>query len=350
MPVYKSVGAFASLEPGTVAGLVPILLGRRPSEELIAIATGPKGPVHYSIWPLADLYTEVGCDRFETALATAPATGIWLVGSSADLTNVAAAAAGLLDFLETPKWSEHWKAIALTADGRQWGFIDDHVDQTDPDQLHTVPDLDPLWSNLTALAVKAKCASALDLAALGVDGTQDEEVLATERLVARLRSHTPDGNQAIQGIEDEASLLAALDAGDPVTVAEAINLGCALAASPHLVATAVDRLLTAAPDRLGTSLWCQIVRHTSGQAQSLAATLAGLAAWRTGDLAAACAAITVAYADRSRQPAAQVLAEMVWTGVAAEAVMPRTGEESHGLASASSPVLPCEGPQSEEVA
>ncbi|MCC3762585.1 DUF4192 family protein [Glycomyces sp. TRM65418] len=327
LPVYKSVGAFASLEPGTVTALIPTLLGRFLSEEVIAIATGPKGPVHTSVWPLADLYDEAGCDRLETELDPVPATWLWLIGSSADLTNVAAAAAGLLDFRDTPKWSAGWGMLAVTADGGRWGYVDDHVDQTDHHLLRPVPALDPLWAHLTALAVKAKCATALEAAALGLGPVEDDdETLALEGILARLRGHAAEVDARRLAVEDRASLLACLDRRGPATVAEAVNLGRALEASLPLREQAIEWILAAPPARTRTGLWCQIARHTSGSARTLAATLAGLAAWRTGDLTTVCAAVNVAYEGRREQPAAQVLAELVWTGIGAYALMPSRHE------------------------
>jgi hypothetical protein len=335
LPVYKSVSAFASLKPGTVAALVPTLLGRSLSEEVIAIATGPKGPVHFSVWSLADLEDAEGPDRFEAELDAAPATWLWLVGSSADLTNVAAAASRLLGFRDTPKWSAGWGLIAVTADGGRWGYVDDHVDQTDDDLLHTVPALDPLWANVTALAVKAKCAMALEATALGLDpACDDEESLALEGILARLRGHAAKADAGRLAAEDRASLLGALDAAGPVTMAEAVNLGRALEASPSLREHAIEWILATPPARNRTGLWCQITRHTTGPARILAATLAGLAAWRAGDLVTVCAAVNIAWEGRREQPAALVLAELVWTGIGAYALTSTTvgGNERAPLA------------------
>lgn len=328
LPVYKPVGAFASLDAGTVAALIPTLLGRTLAEEVIAIATGPKGPVHTSVWPLDDLDDEGGRERFEAALAAVPATWLWLVGSSADLTNVAASLAELLDFCDDPKWSTGWDMVAVTDDGTQWGYVSDHVSHTDYHLLHSVPALDPLWANLTALAVKAKCAAALEADALGLRPVgDDDEALAVAYHLARLREYAADKERLRD--EDRASLVGCLDSGSLVTVAETVNLGLALDATPSLREWAVEWILTAPPARVGTRLWCQIARHTTGSARSLAATLAGLAAWRDGDVATVCAAVDIAYPDRRKQPAAQVLAELVWTGIGADALMPTApaGEE-----------------------
>ncbi|MEU6858500.1 DUF4192 family protein [Glycomyces sp. NPDC046736] len=326
LPVYKSVGDFASLEPGTVAGLVPLLFDQRPCEQLVAIAIGPKGPVHLSAWLLTDLDAEDGPDRFETVLAPVQASGIWLIGFSADLTNIAAAVAGLLDFLETPKWGKHWTAIAVTNNGRQWGYVDDHIDQTDPEQLQSVPVLDPLWAHLAALTVKAMCARAL-----GFDAPENKESRAMEVIIADLRESMSDEARAQRRWADELSLLEAMEIEDSISAAAAINLGQALVDSPSLMSSALHRIASS-PDRAGVGLWRKIVEHTSGQAQSLGAILAGFAAWRTGDVATACAAVTVAYPDRQQQPAARVLAELMSTGISADALLPtapgRDGEEN----------------------
>jgi hypothetical protein len=349
LPVYKSVGAFASLEPGTVAALIPTLLGRTLAEEVIAIATGPKGPVHQSIWPLAELEHAEGPAAFETALEPVPATWLWLVGSSAHLTNVAAAISRLLDFRDTPKWSAGWGMIALTADGGRWGYVDDHVDQTDHHLLHPVPTLDPLWANVTALAVQAKCAAALEAAALGLDrACDDEETLAVEGIVARLRGHAAEADTRRLASEDRASLLGCLDSPGPVTVAEAVNLGRALEASPALQEQAIEWILATPPARNRTGLWRQITRHTTGDARTIAATLAGLAAWRAGDLTTVCAAVNIAYEGRREQPAARVLAELVWTGIGAHALMPIPLEESERAPVPSEPLG--EGDEQGEVA
>lgn len=324
LPVYKSVGAFASLKPGTVSALIPILLGRNLSEEIIAIATGPKGPVHYSIWSLADLEDTDGPDAFETALDPVPATWLWLVGSSADLTNVASAVSRLLDFRDTQKWSTGWGLIAVTADGSHWGYVDDHVDQTDHDLLHQVPALDPLWANVTAIAVKAKCAMALETTALGLDVPEHEngEMLAIEHLLTRLRANACGCDAEHQFTMDRASLLGAINTPGAVTEAEAINLGLALAASPDLQQQAINWILTTPHNRTRIGLWRQITRCSTGPARTLAATLTGLAAWRAGDLVTVCAAVNIAYPGRREQPAAGVLAELVWTGIGSYALVP----------------------------
>lgn len=350
LPVYKSVGAFASLEPGTVAGLIPSFLGRTLSEEFIAIATGPKGPVHFSVWSLADLEDAEGPDRFEAELDAVPATWLWLVGSSADLTNVAAAASGLLDFRDTPKWSAGWGLVAVTADGTEWGHVDDHVNQTDHYLLRGVPALDPLWANLTALAVKAKCAATLEAAALGLGpASDDDEALALEGILARLRGHAAPADAGRLTAEDRASTIGCLDSLGPVTVAEAVNLGRALEASPSLQESAIEWILATPSARNRTGLWCQITRHTTGPARTIAATLARLAAWRAGDLATVCAAVNVAYEGRREQPAARVLAELVWTGIGAHALMPTTlGGDERAPHAPSEPTG--EGDEQDEVA
>lgn len=324
LSVYKSTAAFASLEPGTVAALIPHLIGRPLAEEVVAIATGPKGPVHTSIWPLADLDSEGGSDRFETALAAVPATWLWLVGSSADLTNIAATVSKLLDFHDTPQWSAGWGMVAVTADGGRWGYVDDHVDQTDDDLLHPVPALDPLWANVTAIAVQAKCAMALETTALGLDVPEHEdgEMLAIEHLITRLRANACGCDAEHQFTVDRASLLGAINTPGAVTEAEAVNLGLALAASPELRQQAIDWILTTPHNRARIGLWRQITRCSTGSARTLAATLTGLAAWRAGDLVTVCAAVNIAYPGRREQPAAGVLAELVWTGIGAYALLP----------------------------
>jgi hypothetical protein len=124
-------------------------------------------------------------------------------------------------------------------------------------------------------------------------------------------------NQSALETADLHSMLGCILSTGPITAAEAVNLGLALASNPVLAGTAVERILTA-PDIAAVrfDLWCQIARSCSGDARAVAAALAALAGWRAGKPAAAAAMRIARTADPSCALARQV-GELIDTGIAA---------------------------------
>lgn len=314
---YDEVRPLASLTPATIAGLTTYLLGREPDEELVAIAVDGTGPIHLSTRPLADLDGEEGCERFASELAPVGATGLWLVGFADDLTDVPAAVAGLLDPLGELGLEDPGSFLAVTADGTRWGYVSDHVDQTDPGALEPVAAIDPAEGRLAALAIRARCAQHRETVALRLTAadTGDEEQLAAQGLYAQLRAMAAPG----AGLEraDRRSLIGCLDSPGPITTAEAINLGLALADNPGLMAEAIDRIWTAdTAEAVRLDLWCRIAKAVTGPALAATATLVALAAWRTGDPLAT-TSIRIALQADARHPLARLMSEALACGVPA---------------------------------
>jgi hypothetical protein len=66
-----------------------------------------------------------------------------------------------------------------------------------------------------------------------------------------------------------------------LSVADARELGTALAADPWLTAAAIDHVLYLKPVKLGRpDLWARVARSCQGEARATAAVLAALNAWR----------------------------------------------------------------------
>lgn len=278
---YIDVRNFASLEPGTVAALAPYLAGRDLQHELVAIACDDNGPVHYFIRSLAELTHQDGCNRFEAELAPLSATALWLVGIADDLTEVAAGITGILETLDRYDLDHHTRLLSVHADGLSWGYAKEHVDDIDTTALRAVPAIDPTTGRLAALTVRAGCARRSDVTVLTPHEDDVEELLALQSKFEQLRGMAVSAAALEQA--DRYSLLGCIDCPGPITMAEAVNLGLALAASPSLFQTAVDRVLNAKDTAsMCFDLWCQIARAVSGEARAVAAALAALAAWRCG--------------------------------------------------------------------
>lgn len=311
---YDEGRPLASLTPATIAGLATYLLGREPSEELVAIAVDGTGPIHLSTRLLADLDGEEGCERFAAELAPIGATGLWLVGFAEDLTDVPAAVAGLLDPLGALGLEDPGSFLAVTADGTRWGYVADHVDQTDLSALEPVAAIDPAEGRLAALATGARCAQhreTVTLRRIAAD-TGDEEQLAVQSLYAQLRAMAMPSTELERA--DRRSLIGCLDTPGPITTAEAINLGLALAGNPVLTAEAIERIWTAdTVEAVRLDLWRCIAEAVSGPPLATAMTLLALAAWRVGDPLAN-TAIQIALQTDARYSLARLAAEILECG------------------------------------
>ncbi|WP_335989866.1 hypothetical protein [Glycomyces sp. MUSA5-2] len=88
-PVCKSIHGLASFDLRAVAGLVPIIVGRSPSEEFVAIASRPRGPIDLSIWPLTESPAARTGDRFAKFPTPVGVEELRLIGCSADPDNIA---------------------------------------------------------------------------------------------------------------------------------------------------------------------------------------------------------------------------------------------------------------------
>lgn len=311
---YDEGRPLASLTPASIAGLTAYLLGRAPSEELVAIAVDGTGPIHLSARPLAEFDGDEGCERFAAELAPIGATGLWLVGFAEDLTDIPAAVAGLLDPLGELGLEDPGSFLAVTADGTQWGYVADHVDQTDTSALEPVTIIDPAEGRLAGLAVQARCARHRETVALRLiaGDTGDEEQLAAQGLYAQLRAMAAPGAGLEQA--DRRSLIGCLDAPGPITTAEAVNLGLALASNAELMAEAIERIWAAeSVEAVRLDLWRGIAGAVSGPPLATAMTLLALAAWRVGDPLAD-TAITIALGADARYPLARLVAEILDCG------------------------------------
>ncbi|MEU6246112.1 DUF4192 family protein [Glycomyces sp. NPDC047010] len=336
LPRYASLAQWASLDGGTIAALAPYLIGRPPVEELVVVAGNRSGPAHMSVRPLAVLDDTEGCEQLIGELAAVAPTWAWLVGFAADLTDVAAAIAGLLDGLAALDIDSAHRLIAATADGTRWGIAADHVDEVDEVELTAVASLDSGLARLAALAARARCAQRAEATAMSLRNRTEAEadsIAAAEHVITKFRDLATYGSLREA---DRVQLRGALAATDAISAAEATSLGLALAADADLMAEAIDRIWHA-PDqeqaRLG--LWCRIAAHTTGEARAAAATLAALAAWRTGDPLAQ-TACEIARACDPKGPLAYTLAQALACGIPASYLAPVSGTQEQASPTAAS--------------
>ncbi|GAB4001336.1 hypothetical protein GCM10029992_36530 [Glycomyces albus] len=249
-------------------------------------------------------------------MVPAGADRLWLVGVSEDFTDVATAVGRLLDYLDI---QDHNRFLAVTPDFKRWGYVIDHIEDTDPDCCEDTDYLLPQTARLAALSIHASCTRHLDAVSLLEPAEGDvEEHAALQGKLAQLR-HLIVGGPSLEYI-DRCSLIGCLDSPGPITQAEAVNLGLALTESRLLVDLAVERILTAEnAGQVRLDLWCRITSATSGQARATAAALAALAAWRTGDPIAGPACEAAIEADPTLGLARQV-DDLLASGIGPEAI------------------------------
>ena len=313
---YIDVRQFASLEPGTVAALAPYLTQYRPENgDLIAIGTANGAPAIVVAMRLHQLDDET-CNDVADDLAAPGLDGLWLVGIERDFSVVAKAISRLSEHLASYDLVDTSRFIAVTPDLERWGHPADHPFSTDPEGRPAVNSIDPATGRIAGLAARASAAKHQTTAALfGASDDEVEEHGALQSKFAHLRGMA--ANQSALETGDLHSLLGCILSPGPITAAEAVNLGLALASNPVVAGTAVERILTA-PDSAAVrfDLWCQIARSCSGDAGAVAAALAALAAWRAGKPAAA-AAMRIARAADPACALARQVGELIDTGIPA---------------------------------
>ncbi|WP_335989871.1 DUF4192 family protein [Glycomyces sp. MUSA5-2] len=311
----------ADADPGVIAALVPHLLNEPPEEALVAIALGLAGPLQIVAAPLHHLRyeREEELAEFSEALSRAGATRGWLIGFAADPTDVAEAVVRVGEFHDALDFIERSTALIVTNSGTRYGRL---AESTDSDlALHTepLPDLDPAWARLTAIAICAHGVRAARMQLFGLPegiGELDQLVAANDQ-IARLRMLAASADAAALAVRDRAQLDDLLSRMRPLTAPEAINLSTALATDSPLFAAAVNHILdgthTAAA---GCHLWNELTRHAYGPARTACAALAALAAWDADDSALVAAARAVMAEAEELPPAVAAIADVLDAGAA----------------------------------
>jgi hypothetical protein len=310
----------ASAEHGLIVALVPYLIGGEPNEDLVAIATGPEGPVLVTATSLHRLSDEDTCYGFGAALARSGADFLWLIGIADDPADVARAVGQAADSVDGKALIESATVLIVTDRGTKWALAADYTNESDTSVLQPVPFIDPAWAQLKAIAMRAQCARNDAHAALTIGPEADDfdDLAAAADLIAGLRASAQSGDPASHAHQDITGLEKALATIRPVSATEAINLGFALTASGDLYARAANRILEATTNTAARcDLWYRLTQHALGERRAVCASLAALAAWRTSDATVAHAAAAIAAQAPELASHAAAACEIVTAGVAA---------------------------------
>lgn len=289
--VHAGTGDTDMLDPAVIAALAPIWAGRMPSEELVGIGTTGATTGALIIWPLADLNDTDAARRFLHPFLQTDCREVWLLAFTAN----PAALTGPLGRLDTAMtdtpYRHHDNTLAVTDYGRRWTLLADRREAPSDDAARPVAELDPVATRMWLLASRAGREQTRTLQSLRAH-PDHETAAAAERArdsITRARSGI---DAAVRATQDAEALHQALAEPDLPNLRQAIQLGLALAEDTSLLAAAMDSIWASrtAPEAR-VDLWRYIAHVSTSDAHATATALAAFAAWCTGDLAYATAAL-----------------------------------------------------------
>ncbi|MEU5874230.1 DUF4192 family protein [Glycomyces sp. NPDC047369] len=322
----------ADADPGILAALVPHLLNEPPREALVAIALGPEDPLRVAAAPLRHLRyeREEELAEFSEVLSLTGAVRGWLIGFADDPTDIASAIMRVGEFHAALDFIERCTILAVTDHGTRFSCLDEDTDSDQELDTAPLPDLDPAWARLTAIAIRAHTVRADRMQLFGLpEGISDrDQLVAANDQIAWLRMLAARADTAALAASDRAQLDDLLSHMRPLAAPEAINLSAALATDAQLFAAAVSHILdgtdTAAA---GCHLWNELTRCAHGTARTACAALAALAAWYAEDSALASAARAIVAESQEVPAAVAAIAEILDSGAVAK------GSRAHILGS-----------------
>ncbi|WP_335989852.1 DUF4192 family protein [Glycomyces sp. MUSA5-2] len=312
----SGVGTINLLNPGVVAALAPVLLGRAPVEEIVGIGSWGATTGALASWPLADLDTEDAADRFIRVFTAADCRQLWLLAYTNDTQALPSRIAALQEAMSDTVFQSNDRLLHITADGLQWSRLARCAGEPEPGTWDRVVALDPVVARMWTLACRA-----------GLHQTRTMQREAGERVApdvlatARRIRHEAIGRRRATNPEHLAAadrrLLAATLADPRVpAVPTLVELGLALAEHPVVLAEAIEAVWAAKNSvQARIELWQGAARIGVDDARATALALVALAAWRTGDLATATSALELALGEHC--PLAELLADVIAYGVAA---------------------------------
>lgn len=199
---------------------------------------------------------------------------------------------------------------------RLWRRVDPLVFEHD---FHSVPEVDPAVARVSALAVRADIIAAQGGAASGIQTARPN---AANPPLPRFYE-IPDRSHLTR--HDRMSIGDFHASSPHLSVADARELGTALAADPWLTAAAIDDVLYRKVEELiRPDLWARVARSCQGEARATAAVLSALNAWRWA-LSDATNTVEIGDAAASAAPGLALtrdLQRLLATGVGYSQLMP----------------------------
>jgi len=294
LQAYGISGVLGTVTEAELLGLVPYILERHPKEELVILGAYGGEPRAWTTWPLAALDAGEPRDSIARTWASDEFDQLHLIAYSADTDAAAAQLNRIHTQLREAGVESVDPARNLVVTGHDWGYaaFGGRLDAYEGTGTITVPD--PARGRIEGLMFRAACRKRTALYRLRpLDAASADKVA---RLAIRCRTDRAQVPDPIRQAEaDEDRYRAAL--GDPrgLGMLGAAALAVAVAADSDLASLAIDHIRTGAANAL--ELWTNVARHAVGTERAPSTALAALAAWQTGDEAAAAFAEAAVDAD-----------------------------------------------------
>jgi hypothetical protein len=303
------------LNPAAIAAITPVLLGRSPIEEIVGIGTWGSCTGALACWPVTSLDDAGGALRLVDLFKTADCRGLWLLAFTSDTKWLAPRIAALQEAMAGTVFHGNDQLLQVTCDGLQWTRLVPRRGEAAPGVWFPVPQVDPVAARLWALVCRAGIQQSRTLQRLR--GRPGGTVLDA----ARAARHEAIGRRRATAAEDLAEsdrnlLRETLAAPVLPLQPRLVELGIALASDPGLLAEAIEAVWKE-PCRERRDLWRAIANVSFDEARDTAMALVAFAAWRSGNLALATAALELIL-GHCECSLAYWLADLIAYGVSAD--------------------------------